>query len=73
MTELLALLAVAVLATTLATLGGVVLLARRCARVLGRLEGRAGSGEVAGRHAGEGHDAAAAAPGVLSEAATTAG
>ena len=30
-------------------------------------------GEVAGRHAGEGHDAAAAAPGVLSEATTTAG
>ncbi len=64
MTELAALLAVAVLATTLATLGGVVLLARRCATVLGRLEGRAGRGEVAGRHAGEG---------VLSEAATTAG
>jgi hypothetical protein len=64
MTELLVLLAGAVLATALATLGGVVLLARRCAGVLDRLEGRAGRGEVAGRHAGEG---------VLSEAATTAG
>ena len=64
MSELLVLLAGAVLATALATLGGVVLVARRCATVLDRLEGRAGRGEVAGRHAGEG---------VLSEAATTAG
>jgi hypothetical protein len=64
MTELLVLLAGATLATALATLGGVVLLATRCATVLDRLEGRAGRGEVAGRHAGEG---------VLSEAATTAG